>query len=110
MGTLNAANTTVSAAEGGFHAPSMAEFFPASFLFEGTPFEMNRVMLIRIIATVAVVVLLAVWAKRMKLIPTRFQSSMELAMEFVTVGIAEDTMGKEKAKKFMPLIVASTLR
>ncbi|WP_241897261.1 F0F1 ATP synthase subunit A, partial [Brevibacterium epidermidis] len=46
------------------------------------------------------------WAKRMKLVPGRFQSSLELAMEFVTVGIAEDTMGKEKAKKFMPLIVA----
>ncbi|SMX96426.1 MULTISPECIES: F0F1 ATP synthase subunit A [Brevibacterium] len=106
MGTLNAANTTIQAAEGGFHAPSMAEFFPAAFLFEGTPFEMNRVMLIRVIATVAVVVLLAVWAKRMKLVPGRFQSSMELAMEFVTVGIAEDTMGKERAKKFMPLIVA----
>src|SRR5699024_4078669 len=84
----------------------MSEFFPAPFLFEGTPFEMNRVMLIRLIATVAVVVVLAVWAKRMKLVPGRFQSTMELAMEFVTVGIAEDTMGKERAKKFMPLIVA----
>lgn len=96
----------ISAAEGGYHAPSMSEFFPAAFLFEGTPFEMNRVMLIRLIATVAVVVLLAVWAKRMKLVPGRFQSTMELAVEFVTVGIAEDTMGKQNAKKFMPLIVA----
>src|SRR5699024_7261018 len=39
----------------------MSEFFPAPFLFEGTPFEMNRVMLIRLIATVAVVVVLAVF-------------------------------------------------
>lgn len=106
MGTLNAAQTMIQAAEGGFKAPSMAEFFPAPFAFVGTPFEMNRVMLIRILATIAVVVVLAIWAKRMKLIPGRFQSAMELAMEFVTVGIAEDTMGKEKAKKFMPLIVA----
>ena len=106
MGTLNAANTTIQAAEGGYQGPTMEEFFPAAFLFQGSPFEMNRVMLIRILATVAVVVLLAVWANRMKLIPSRFQSAMELAMEFVTVGIAEDTMGKEKAKRFMPLIVA----
>ncbi|MGC3021511.1 MULTISPECIES: F0F1 ATP synthase subunit A [unclassified Brevibacterium] len=106
MGTLNAANTMINAAEGGYHAPSMSEFFPASFLFEGTPFEMNRVMLIRLLATIAVVIILAVWAKRMKLVPSRFQSTLELAMEFVTVGIAEDTMGKERAKKFMPLIVA----
>ncbi len=106
MGKLNAAQTMIQAAEGGFEAPSMAEFFPSPFAFVGTPFEMNRVMLIRILATLAVVILLAVWAKRMKLIPTRFQSAMEIAMEFVTVGIAEDTMGKEKAKKFMPLIVA----
>ena len=59
----------------------MAEFFPPAFLFEGTPFEMNRVMLIRILATAAVVILLAVWAKRMKLVPTRFQSAMELAID-----------------------------
>jgi F-type H+-transporting ATPase subunit a len=96
----------ITAAEGGFHAPSMAEFFPEPVLFVGTAFEMNRVMIIRILATIAVVVLLAVWAKGMKLVPGRFQSAMELAMEFVTVGIAEDTLGKEKAKKFMPLIVA----
>lgn len=105
MGILHAANVTITAAAGGFHAPSMEEFFPAPILFAGTPFELNRVMLIRLLATVAVVVLLAVWAKGMKLIPNRFQSTLELAMEFVTRGVAEDTMGKENAKKFMPLIV-----
>lgn len=105
MGLLYAANTTITAASGGFHAPSMEEFFPPPILFAGTPFELNRVMLIRILSTIAVVVLLAVWAKRMKLVPNRFQSTLEIAMEFVTVGIAEDTMGKANAKKFMPLIV-----
>src|SRR5699024_1009794 len=103
---LNAANTLITAAEGGFHAPSMSEFFPAPFLFEGTPFEMHRGTLIRVIATVAVAGVLAVWAKRMKLVPGRFQSPLELAMQLVTVGSAEDTMGKERAKTFMPLIVA----
>jgi F-type H+-transporting ATPase subunit a len=109
VGILTAAPGTLLASashdEGGFHAPSMAEFFPPAVLFEGTAFELNRVMLIRILAVVVLVVLLALWAKRMKLIPSRFQSSMEMVMEFVTVGIAENTMGKTNAKKYMPLIV-----
>src|SRR5699024_7215918 len=84
----------------------MSEFFPAPFLFEGTPFELNRVMLLRLIAPVDVVVVLPVWDTRMQLVLGRFQSTMELEMQFVSDGIAEDTMGKERAKQFMPLIVA----
>src|SRR5699024_11382943 len=46
------------------------------------------------------------WARLMMLVPGRFQATRELAMGLVPVGIAEDTLGKERAKKLMPLIVA----
>lgn len=104
---ITAAPQLVMAASegGGFSAPTIEEFFPEAFLFQGTWFEMNRVMAIRLLAVIALVVLMWVFASRMKLIPSRFQSTMEMGMEFVTKGIAEDTLGKENAKKFMPLIV-----
>lgn len=38
--------TTLAAGE--FHAPSLADFFPPAVLFEGTPFEMDRLMIIRV--------------------------------------------------------------
>ena len=33
----------VSSGESGFEPPSIADFFPAPFAFQGTPFELNRV-------------------------------------------------------------------
>ena len=38
--------------DGGFHGPSIDEFFPPAILFDGTPFEINRIMLIRFLAVV----------------------------------------------------------
>ena len=34
---------------GGFVGPSIDDFFPPAVLFQGTPFELNRVLLIRLL-------------------------------------------------------------
>ncbi|MDQ1525567.1 MAG: F-type H+-transporting ATPase subunit a, partial [Microbacteriaceae bacterium] len=54
--------------------PTIAEFFPPVVLFAGTPFELNRVMLIRIITTLVIVLLFWLGTRRMKLVPGRGQS------------------------------------
>lgn len=95
---------TTVLAEGGFHAPSMQEFFPPAILFAGTPFELNRIMLIRILATVVICAIFIIGARRLKLVPSRGQSVMEMALDFVRVNIAEDTMGKKLAERYLPLI------
>lgn len=96
----------VAAEEGEFHAPTMWEFFPDAVLFEGTPFEMNRIMLIRVIMAVLLLVLFWAGTRKMTVVPGRFQSIIEMALDFVRVNIAEDLLGKEDGKRFLPILTA----
>lgn len=97
--------TLFAATEGdGFHAPSIAEFFPAAIMFEGTPFEFNRIHLIRVVATIALLALFVLAAKRASVVPGRFQTAIEAVLSFVRVNIVEDVMGVERARRYVPMI------
>lgn len=91
--------------DGEFHPPSLSEFYPDALWFEGTPFEINRIMLIRIVMTVVLLVLFWLGTRRMRVIPTRGQSLTEMAMDFVRVNIAEDLLGKKDGRRFLPLLM-----
>ena len=88
------------------HLPQMDELFPPPFwrIGDGSVFELNRIGLIRIIATLAVVLLIYLGARRMRLVPGRGQSTFELAMGFVHKQIAEAGMPPALARKYLPLI------
>ncbi|MCX0276303.1 F0F1 ATP synthase subunit A [Brevibacterium sp. CS2] len=89
---------------GGFHAPGLEEFYPPAVLFAGTPFELNRIMIIRIIVSL-LLVLLFVWLLRNpKLVPGRGQSIAEMVLDFIRKGIAYDMLGKKDGDRFFPLI------
>ena len=90
---------------GGFHPPSIADFFPAPFLFEGTLLEFNRMQLVRLIAAVALIVFFVLAARRAKVVPGRLQSVAEMALTFVRVNIAEDIIGTEKGRKYANFLV-----
>lgn len=96
-----------SSGSGEFEAPTLAhEFDPAPFLFVGTPFEINRILMVRLIATIVLALLLVLYAKRSKLIPGRAQAAMETLLEFSKVSIAEEIMGgEEEAKRYQPLLM-----
>lgn len=101
----SATPTLLAAAEGeGFHAPSIAEFFPEAIFFAGTPFEFNRIQLIRVIATIVLLTVFVIAARRAKLVPGRFQNAIELILDFVRKFIVEDIMGKERARRYVPMI------
>jgi F-type H+-transporting ATPase subunit a len=87
----------------GFHAPSIAEFFPAAFAFEGTLFEMNRIILVRIIAAAVLCLLFVLAARRAKLVPGRGQNIAEIGLDFVRVNIAQETLG-HNARRFLPML------
>jgi F-type H+-transporting ATPase subunit a len=72
--------------------------------FEGTPFELNRIMLIRLLAVLVILVLFYLGTRRMKLVPGRFQSIIEMGLDFVRVNIAEDLLGKKDGRRFLPLL------
>jgi F-type H+-transporting ATPase subunit a len=93
-----------AADEGGFVGPSIAEFFPDIVLFEGTPFAMNRIMMIRVIVVLALVLLFWLGTRRMSIVPGRFQTLIEMALNLVRVNIAEDVLGKKDGTRFLPLL------
>ncbi len=102
----NAVNLLVPFAtdDGGFHGPTIDEFFPDVVFFAGTPFEMNRIILIRFLAVIVLMLVFWVGTRRMKIIPTRMQSLVEMGLDFARVNIAEDLLGKKDGKRFLPLI------
>ncbi|MDO5700686.1 MAG: F0F1 ATP synthase subunit A [Bowdeniella nasicola] len=90
--------------QGEFHAPSLSDFFPGPIFGEGTFFEFNRVMLIRLVATVVLCGLFILATRHMKLVPSRGQSIAELAVEFVRDNIAVEVLGKTRGRQWAPLI------
>lgn len=90
---------------GEFTGPSIDEFFPTPILFVGTPFELNRIMLIRLLAVAVLILVLWLGTRRMKLVPGRGQVAMEFAVDFARKGIAIDTLGEKDGKRFAPLIM-----
>lgn len=92
-----------SGEDSGFHAPSISEFFPPAVLFEGTPFELNRIILIRILTAAVLVTVMVLAARRAKVVPTRGQNIIEMGLDFVRVNIAEEILG-HNARRFVPLL------
>jgi F-type H+-transporting ATPase subunit a len=104
----NAVNLLVpiSTDDGEFHGPSIAEFFPPAIMFEGTPFEINRIMLVRFVAVVAILLVFWLGTRRMRVVPGRFQSLVEMGLDLVRVNIADDLLGKKDGKRFLPLLTS----
>lgn len=73
-------------------------------LFEGTWFEMNRIILVRLLAVVALVLVFWLGTRKMRTVPGRFQGTVELALNLVRVNIAEDLLGERDGKRFLPLL------
>ncbi|SFR98191.1 ATP synthase F0 subcomplex A subunit [Agrococcus baldri] len=97
-----------------FHPPSLADFFPQVFLFaeptipwfeDDSPiFGINRIMLVRFIAAIALILIFVLGTRKMRLIPTRGQSLIEMGLGFVRDGIAYDLLGEKDGKRFLPLL------
>lgn len=94
--------TTLAADE--FHAPSLDDFFPPSVLIHAGPFELDRLMLIRLLMSVLVAAFFVIAMRSPRLVPRGLQNAAELALDFVRINIAEEILGKEQGKRFLPVI------
>ena len=88
----------------GFHPPSVLDFFPDAVLFPGTVFEINRIIIIRVIAAFVLIGIFAIVAQRARVVPRRGQAAVELLLDFVRVQVAEEVLGKERAKRYVPFL------
>ncbi len=104
----NAVNLLVPTAtdDGEFHGPSIEEFFPGPLLFEDTAFEINRIMLVRFIAVAALLLVFWLGTRSMRVVPGRFQSIVEMGLDFIRVGVADDLLGKKDGKRFLPILTS----
>ena len=96
---------------GGFHAPSIMEFYPEIVAFEGTPFALNRIMLIRLLVLTVLIVVFTLWANSFKRslregshVPSRFQLMGEISLNFVRKSIAHEQLGEKDGDRFLPLL------
>ncbi|MGI9823247.1 F0F1 ATP synthase subunit A [Agromyces sp. Marseille-Q5079] len=94
----------MSTNDGEFHGPSIDEFFPGALFFEGTPFEINRIMLVRFFAVGALLLLFWLGTRHLRIVPGRFQSLVEMGLDVVRVNVAEDLLGKKDARRFLPIL------
>ena len=94
-----------AAEEGGMETPSLAELFPPPFAFDGSNFfELNRISLVRIVATIAIVLLLWLGARATRLVPGRGGGTFELLMEFVHKQVGNEILGEKAGRQYLPLL------
>jgi len=97
--------TPLPASNGGFQGPSIGEFFPAPILFAGTPFEINRIMLIRLLVIAVLLLILWLGTRRMTIVPNRRQVAFEFVIGFVRNNIVLETLGEKDGRRFMPVLM-----
>ncbi|MGO1542913.1 MAG: F0F1 ATP synthase subunit A [Gulosibacter sp.] len=93
-------------AGGEFHAPNVdEEFFPPALLFDGTPFEINRIIMVRLIAVAVLMLIFWLALRKPKVVPGKLQSLIEMGVGFVRDGIVFDMLGERIGKKYLPYIL-----
>ena len=87
------------------------EFYPEIIAFEGTPFALNRIMLIRLLVLTLLVIVFSLWTAKFKqsnktnnFVPGKFQLMGEISLNFVRKSIAHDQLGEKDGDRFLPLL------
>jgi F-type H+-transporting ATPase subunit a len=93
------------AGDGEFYGPSMDEFFPEILFNAFGVVPMHRIHLIQLLSVIAVVLIMWLGTRRMKVVPGRFQSLVEMGIGFVRTGIGHDLLGRKDGERFAPLLV-----
>ncbi|WP_243063638.1 F0F1 ATP synthase subunit A [Humibacter sp. RRB41] len=96
---------SVKADGSGFTGPSIDDFFPPVLLFPGTPFEINRLMAIRILVVVLLVLFFWLATRNLKLRPSRAQVGFEYLVGFVRNGIVYEPLGERLGKRYEAFIM-----
>jgi len=84
--------------------PTIDDFFPEQVLLVGTPFAMDRIWFVRIVATIALLLIFSLAARRVSLVPSRFQGAVEYLIDFVRKQIVEEVLGQQVGRRYMPML------
>ena len=83
--------TTVDGSDGPeFSGPSIGDFFPPAIFFEGNEFfQIDRIMLLRLVIAGLLILMFWLGTRRMSIVPGRFQGTIEMAHTLGKVVVAE---------------------
>jgi F-type H+-transporting ATPase subunit a len=81
-------------------------FFWEPLAFEGTPFEINRVVILMFLASILCIAFFVAGARRGSLVPKGIQNLAETAYLFVRNQIAIDVIGPREGVRFAPYLAA----
>lgn len=82
------------------HQPGVGDFFPEAMIWEGTVFEVNRLVIARILAAVVVCAVVGIVALRVTKVPTRGQAAIEVVAEYVRRNIGIELMGNKRGRRY----------
>jgi F-type H+-transporting ATPase subunit a len=84
---------------GAFEFPPIDELFRWKFfLFQNTPFAVNKTVLLILISSVVLCTLFILGGRRQRLVPTGLQNLCELGWEFIDRGIVRDVIGPDAVR------------
>ncbi|MBT1173603.1 F0F1 ATP synthase subunit A [Bifidobacterium sp. MA2] len=106
---MNDALIGLTLAAEGPELPTINDFLLPQIIFPGTPFAMDRIILVRVLATAIMLIVLGVTAARVKLIPGRWQAAVEWVLDFVRDQIVYQVMGENRGKRYVPMITTMFL-
>ncbi|MGO2112858.1 MAG: F0F1 ATP synthase subunit A [Pseudoclavibacter sp.] len=99
--------------DGTFSPPSLDHEFNLPLILhtlfgipDGQPYDLNRIILVRLIAILALVILFWLAFRKPKLVPGKMQSLGELGIGFVKSNIVDGILGERLGKKYLPLLAA----
>ncbi len=97
---------TEAASSGGLHFPSIGHLLVwPGILFDGTIFELNKVGIIYLFATIATLMLFIVAGRRAALVPRGVQLVAESGVEFIRESVVNQTIGPD-GYKFIPFFLS----
>lgn len=90
--------------DGGYHPPTIEEFFPPQLIGEGTIWGLTRINLIMLLATFALALFFVLAFRRPQLVPRKLQNVGEMAVSVVYSQVIDEVMG-QRGRRFAPLLV-----
>lgn len=80
------------------------DFFPQVVLFAGTPFAINRIIIVRLISVAVIFAIFVTATRRAKVVPGRFQSGVEMVLDFCRKSITYDVLGENLGRRYVGVI------
>src|SRR5688572_26897559 len=87
------------------HSPSIEDFWPPALFGDGTLYEFNRVMLVRVIAALVLVGIMVIIASRAKVVPSRAQSVVEVVIDYIRANVVYGNLGEVEGKKYEKMLL-----